>query len=101
MDMTRYLMYKSKINNMVDKRLLKIALNSSQNHLWLKWGWHKDAKSWANHWGIKEEVTLQNNDNIRNIITFKFKEKLWCDIELQDKRKLRYYKEVINPNMDY
>jgi hypothetical protein len=100
MTMTRYLMYKNKINNMEDKRLPKIASNSSQNHLWLKWGWHKDAKSWLNHWGIKEEVTLQNNDNIKNIITSKFKEKLWCDKELEDKRKLRYYKEVINPNLE-
>jgi hypothetical protein len=68
--------------------------------MWLKWGWHKDVKSWLNHWGIKEEVTLQNNDNIKNIITSKFKEKLWCDKELEDKRKLRYYKEVINPNLE-
>jgi hypothetical protein len=58
MAMTRYLMYKNKINNMEDKRLPKIASNSSQNHLQLKQGWHKDAKSWLNHWGIKEEVTL-------------------------------------------
>ena len=39
---------------------------------------------------IKED--LQNNDNIRNIITSKFKKKLGCDKELKDKRKLRYYK---------
>jgi hypothetical protein len=43
---------------------------------------------------------LQNNNNIKNIITSKFKEKLWCDKELEDKRKLRYYKEVINPNLE-
>jgi hypothetical protein len=58
------------------KRLPKIASNSSQNNLWLKRGWHKDAKTWLDHWGIKEEVTLQNNNNIRNIIASKFKEKL-------------------------
>jgi hypothetical protein len=85
---------------MEDKRLPKIASNFSQNHLWLKWGWHKDAQSWLNHWGIKEEIILQNKDNIKNIITSKFKEKLWCDKELEDKRKLRYYKEVINPNLE-
>jgi hypothetical protein len=56
--MTRYLMYKKKINNMEDKRLPKIASKSSQNHLQLKWGGIKIAKSWINHWGIKEEVTL-------------------------------------------
>ena len=25
---------------------------------------------------------------------------MWCDKELEDKRKLRYYKEVINPNLE-
>jgi hypothetical protein len=39
-------------------------------------------------------------DNIKNIITSKFKEKLWCDNELEGKRKLRYYKEVINPSRE-
>jgi hypothetical protein len=71
--MTRYLTYKNKINNMEDKRVMKITSNSSQNHPQLKRGWHKDAKSWLNHSGIKEEVTLQNNNNIKNIITSKFK----------------------------
>jgi hypothetical protein len=41
---------------MEDKRIPNIALNSSQNHLQLKQGWHKDDKSLLNHWGIKEEV---------------------------------------------
>jgi hypothetical protein len=59
MTMTRYLMYKNKLNNMEDKRLPKIASNSSQNHLRLKQGWHKDAQSWLNHWGIKEEIILE------------------------------------------
>jgi hypothetical protein len=39
--MIRYLTYKNKINNMDDKRLPKIASNSSQNHQQLKRGWHK------------------------------------------------------------
>jgi hypothetical protein len=98
--MTRYLMYKHKTTNMKDKRLPKIASNSSQSHLQLKRGWHKDVKSWLNHWRIEEEVTLQNIDTIKNTITSKFKEKLWCNKELEDKRKLRYYKEVINPNLE-
>jgi hypothetical protein len=85
---------------MDDKRLPKIASNSNQNHQRLKWGWHKDAKSWLNHWGIQEDVILQNTDNIKNIITSKFKENMWCDKELEDKRKLRYYKEVVNPNLE-
>jgi hypothetical protein len=43
---------------------------------------------------------MQNTDNITNIITSKFKENMWCDKELEDKRKLRYYKEVVNPNLE-
>ena len=40
---------------------------------------------------------MGNKDNIKNIITSKFKDKLWSDKELGEKRKLRYYKEVIDP----
>lgn len=29
----------------------------------------------------------------------KFKDKLWSDKELEEKRKLNYYKEVINPTL--
>jgi hypothetical protein len=25
---------------------------------------------------------------------------MWCDKELEDERKLRYYKEVVNPNIE-
>jgi HD superfamily phosphohydrolase len=48
MVMTRYLMYKNRLNNMEDKRLCKIASKSSHNHHRLKQGWHKDAWSWIN-----------------------------------------------------
>jgi hypothetical protein len=34
-------------------------------------------------------------------MTSKFKENIWCHKELEDKRKLRYYKEVVNPNLEY
>jgi len=95
--MIRYLMYKNKINNMDGNRLPKITSNSSQNQHWLKQGWHKDVKYWLNHWGIQEEVIMHNIDNITNTITSK--ENMWCDKELKDKRKLRYYKEVANPNL--
>jgi hypothetical protein len=44
-------------------------------------------------------MKIHNSNNIKNIITSKFKEKMWCDKELEDKRKLRYSKEVINPNL--
>ena len=47
--MTKHLIYKYKVTNMKDKRLPKIAINSSENHLHLKRSWHKDAKSWLKH----------------------------------------------------
>jgi hypothetical protein len=100
MAMTRYLMYKNKLNNMEDKRLPKIASKSSHNHHRLKQGWHKDARSWLNYWGIMEDTILQNKDTIKKIVKSKFKEKMWCDKELEEKRKLRYYKDVINPNLE-
>jgi hypothetical protein len=43
---------------------------------------------------------MQNTNNIKNNITFKFKWNMWCDKELEDKRKLRYYKEAVNPNLE-
>ena len=46
-----------------------------------------------------EDTILQNKDTIKNIIKSKFKEKMWCDKELEEKRKLRYYKDVINHNI--
>jgi hypothetical protein len=44
------------------------------------------------------EVTLHNIDTIKNTITSKFKEKLWCNEEIEDKRKFRYYKEERRTN---
>ena len=88
--MTKYLMYKNKINNMGNERLPKIALKSSQNQLCLKWCWCKYTTAWLNHWGINENDILQNIDNAKNIITSKFKKKLRCGENLAVKRKLRY-----------
>ena len=85
---------------MGNERLLKIALKSSENQLRLKRCWCKDNMTWLNHWGINEKEILQNIDNVKNIITSKFKDKLWCEENLAVKRKLRYYKEVINPNLE-
>ena len=53
-----------------------------------------------NHWGIDEKDILQNIDNVKTIITSKFKQKLWCEENLAVKRILRYYKEAINPNLE-
>ena len=93
-------MYKKKINNLGDQRLSKIVLNSNQNHLQPNLGWHQDSISWLKMWGIDENVTQQNIDYIKNFISSKFKEKFWCDENLEDKIKLRYYKKVINPNLE-
>jgi hypothetical protein len=80
---------------MDDKRLPKISSRTSQNHQWLKWGWHKDAKSWPNHWGIQEAI-MHNIDNITNIITSKFKENMWSDKELVDQNYLSDLKSAKN-----
>jgi len=93
--MTRYLMYKYGINNTGDQRLSKIALKSSQDQLQLKRHWYKDVTAWLNHWGVDENSTLQDINNIKNIITSKFKDKMWGKKELELKRKLGYYKEVM------
>ena len=37
---------------------------------------------------------------MKNIITSKLKRKLWSEENLAVKRKLRYYKEVINSNLE-
>jgi hypothetical protein len=45
-----------------------------------------DAKSWLNYWGIKENNILQNTYYIKNIVQAKFKENLWPNKELEDKK---------------
>jgi hypothetical protein len=92
--------YAKALEKVIKERLPKIASNSSRNHHRLKQGWHKVVWSWLNYWGIMEDTILQNKDTIKNIIKSKFKEKMWCDKELEEKRKLRYYKDVINPNLE-
>jgi hypothetical protein len=47
-----------------------------------------------------EETILKNKDTIKKNVKSKFKEKMWCDKELEEKIKLRYYKDVINPNLE-
>ena len=56
--------------------------------------------AWLNHWGVNENEILQNIDNVKNIITSKFKYKFWYEENFAIKKKLRYYKEVINPNLE-
>jgi len=43
---------------------------------------------------------LGSKDSVKDTITSKFKDRLWDDKELEGKRKLRYYKEVINPTLE-
>ena len=47
-----------------------------------------------------EDAILQKKYTIKKNIKSKFKEKIWYDKELEEKRKLRYYKNVINPNLE-
>jgi hypothetical protein len=54
------------------------------------------AKLLANHGRNR----FANKDTIKKNVKSKFKEKMWCDKELEEKRKLRYYKDVINPNLE-
>ena len=67
----RYLMYKKKLYSMESKNLPKISSKFSQNHhLRLRRGWHKDAQSWLNHWGI-EELKMGSKDSVKITITSK------------------------------
>ena len=91
--MTMLLLYNHKINNIGDHKLPKLSFNSIQYHLRLKRGWYKYTRAWLNHWGIDKNVAVQNINNIKIIVTSKFKEKLCCEKDLEAKRKLRYYKE--------
>ena len=43
---------------------------------------------------------MGSKDSIKDTITSNFKSKMWNDKELEGKRKLRYYKEVVNPTLD-
>ena len=47
-----------------------------------------------------EETILQKKYTIKKNFKSKFKEKMWCDKELEEKIKLRYYEDVINPNLE-
>jgi hypothetical protein len=48
-----------------------------------------------------DQTILQNKDSIKKNFKSKFKEKMWCDKELEERRKLRYCKDVINLNLEY
>ena len=43
---------------------------------------------------------MGSKENIKDTITSNVKDKTWDAKELEGKRKLRYYKEVINPTLD-
>ena len=56
----------------------------------------KNAMVWLNHWGIEENATFK----ISTILKILPHQKMWCEKYLEVKRKLGYYKEVINPNLE-
>ena len=43
---------------------------------------------------------MGSKDNIKDTINPNFRDKMWDVKKIEDKRKLRYYKEVINPTVD-
>ena len=43
---------------------------------------------------------MGSKDNIKDTINPNFRDKMWDVKKMEDKRKLRYYKEVINPTVD-
>ena len=45
-------------------------------------------------------MPLLNINNIKTIIISKFEEKMWDGKELEGKIKLRYYKDIINLNLE-
>ena len=47
-----------------------------------------------------EDTILQNKNTIKKNAKSKLNEKMWRDKELEEKIKLRYYKDVINPNLE-
>lgn len=47
-----------------------------------------------------DEVILQNGNNIKILLLPNLRKKNWDDKELKEKKKQRYYKEVINPNLE-
>ena len=42
-------------------------------------------RSWLNRWEIDENVSLQTINSIKNSVISKFKEKMWCEKDLEDK----------------
>ena len=53
-----------------------------------------------NHWRINEEVFLLNINTIKCTITTRFKDKLRCKEEIENKIKLMYYENIINPKLE-
>ena len=56
--------------------------------------------AWLRYWEVDGNTILEDINNLKNTITSKFKVKIWNKKDLEGKRKLRCYKEVINPNMN-
>ena len=66
---------------MGNDRLPKIALTQVKMNC-LKQCSCKDNMAWLKHRGINESVILQKIDNVKNIITSKFKDKFLCEKNL-------------------
>ena len=62
-----------------------MALKSSQKQLRLKGCWYKDTLDKLNHFQINKNVILQNINNLKYIVSFKFQDKMWCNRDLEIK----------------
>ena len=71
MAMTRYVMYKHNINNIGNKKLPKIALESSQTQLGLKRCWCKDTIAWLDHWGLMKTTFCRTLTKIYQLMKIK------------------------------
>ena len=97
---TSHVIHLYKINNMGDERLPKIVLKSNQTHLRLKCGWCKYTMAWLNHSGIDENEICRISIMSKILLHLSLKRKRGARKDLEDKRQLKYSKEVSNPNLE-
>ena len=72
-----------KLINRKNKKLLITASNFSLNHL-----------------GMVEDDALQDINNIKITILTHIEGNMWNDREKENTRKLNFYKEIVNPELE-
>lgn len=56
---------------------------------------------WLDFWGTYINITTSNNDKLKLYIPNKVTQKLLSDDNIKNKRKLTYYKNIVNPKLDH